>query len=95
LLPHDHLPAESGGIGAPASATSTSVTFTGQDSATWAHLIGQPTPAKPWGAQGDAWPVRFIDTEAVASGNVPVEETAEGRCHAVGHPPARTREDGH
>jgi hypothetical protein len=55
------------------------VTFTGQSSATWAHLIGQPTPAKPWGTQGDAWPVRAIDTAVVAGGNVPVEETTEGR----------------
>lgn len=54
------------------------VTFTGTPSAAWAHLVGQPTPAKPWGTQGDAWPVRCIDIEVVASGNVPVEETAEG-----------------
>lgn len=55
------------------------VTFDGRPSAAWAHLIGQPTPAKPWGTQGDAWPVRFIDTAVVAGGNVPVEETTEGR----------------
>lgn len=55
------------------------VTFDGKPSTAWSHLIGQPTPAKPWGAQGDAWPVRFIDTAVVADGNVPVEKTPEGR----------------
>ncbi|MGW5721884.1 hypothetical protein ACWEVP_37320 [Amycolatopsis sp. NPDC003865] len=55
------------------------VTFTGKPSSTWAHLVGQPTPAKPWGAKGDAWPVRFVDTVVVAGGDVPVEENAEGR----------------
>jgi hypothetical protein len=55
------------------------VTFDGNPTTTWAHLIGQPTPAKPWGTQGDAWPVRFVDTAVVADGNVPVEETTEGR----------------
>lgn len=55
------------------------VTFDGKPSVAWGHLKGQPTPAKPWGAQGDAWPVRFIDTAVVAGGNVPVEETTDGR----------------
>ncbi len=55
------------------------MTFDGKPSTAWSHLIGQPTPAKPWGTQGDAWPVRFIDTAVVADGNVPVEETTEGR----------------
>jgi hypothetical protein len=34
------------------------VTFAGQDSPSWAHLVGQPNPGKHWGRQGDAWPVR-------------------------------------
>lgn len=62
-----------------ARGTDKKVTFAGSPSATWAHLIGQPTPAKPWGTQGDAWPARTEDTAVVAGGNVPVEETAKGR----------------
>ncbi len=54
------------------------VTFTGKDSKTWAHLVGQPNPGKHWGRQGDAWPVRYIDTAVVAGGDVPVQDTPEG-----------------
>lgn len=55
------------------------VTFTGSPSTTWAHLTGQPTPATPWGRQGDAWPVKYVDTDVVAGGDVPVENTGSGR----------------
>jgi hypothetical protein len=55
------------------------VTFTGAPSITWAHLVGQPTPATPWGRQGDAWPVKYVDTDVVAGGDVPVEDTGSGR----------------
>jgi hypothetical protein len=55
------------------------VTFTGTSSETWKHLIGQPTPAVPWGRQGDAWPVKYVDTAVVAGGDVPVEQSGAGR----------------
>jgi hypothetical protein len=59
------------------------VTFAGPESQAWAHLIGQPTPATPWGRQGDAWPVRYIDTSVVAGGDVPVHDAPEGRRAVV------------
>ena len=49
----------------------------------WAHLIGQPNPGKPWGAQGDAWPVRFVDLVDVTHGDTPVHETPAGRRAVV------------
>jgi hypothetical protein len=55
------------------------VAFEGRESTNWSRLIGQPTPAKPWGTRGDAWPVRFIDTAVVAGGDVAVERTPTGR----------------
>ncbi|MGC4856557.1 hypothetical protein ACLQ24_25095 [Micromonospora sp. DT4] len=54
------------------------VTFTGSPSTTWAHLIDQPTPAAPWGRQGDAWPVKYVETAVVAGGDVLVEKTDSG-----------------
>jgi hypothetical protein len=51
-------------------------------SAAWAHLVGQPTPATPWGRQGDAWPVKYVDTAVVAGGDVAVQDS-------VGGPPGR------
>ncbi|MEV0732361.1 hypothetical protein [Polymorphospora sp. NPDC050346] len=59
------------------------VIFTGTPSTTWAHLIGQPTPAAPWGRRGDAWPVRTVATSVVAGGDVPVEDTPAGRRAVV------------
>ena len=59
------------------------VIFDGKESHAWAHLIGQPNPGKHWGRQGDAWPVRYIDTAVVAGGDVPVEDTPEGRRAVV------------
>jgi hypothetical protein len=60
------------------------VTFTGTPSATWEHLIFQPTPATPWGRQGDAWPVKYVDTAVVAGGDVPVETSSAGRRAVLG-----------
>lgn len=59
------------------------VIFTGKKSQTWAHLVGEPNPGKHWGRQGDAWPVRYIDTAIVASGDVPVQDTPEGHRAVV------------
>jgi hypothetical protein len=59
------------------------VTFTGKKSQTWAHLVGQPNPGTHWGRQGDAWPVRYVDTAIVASGDVPVQDTPEGHRAVV------------
>ena len=55
------------------------VTFDGIPSTGWAHLLGQPTPAVPWGRQGDAWPVKYVDTAVVAGGDVAIEDTPTGR----------------
>lgn len=59
------------------------VTFTGNKSQAWAHLVGQPNPGKHWGRQGDAWPVRYVDTAIVTGGDVSVESTLEGRRAVV------------
>ncbi len=59
------------------------VTFAGRKSQAWAHLVGQPNPGKHWGRQGDAWPVRYVDTAVVASGDVPVQNIPEGRRAVV------------
>lgn len=59
------------------------VTFTGRESQTWARLVGQSNPSKHWGRQGDAWPVRYIDTAVVADGEVPVQDTPEGHRAVV------------
>lgn len=60
------------------------VVFDGKPSAAWAHLIGQPTPATPWGRRGDAWPVRAIDTAVAAGGDTTVQRTEHGRRAVVG-----------
>jgi hypothetical protein len=59
------------------------VCFTGTESQTWAHLVGHPNPGTHWGRQGDAWPVRYIDTAVVAGGDVSVQDTPEGRRAVV------------
>lgn len=59
------------------------VIFTGKESQVWDHLVGQPNPGKHWGRQGDAWPVRYVDTATVTSGDVPVEDTPEGHRAVV------------
>jgi hypothetical protein len=59
------------------------VTFTGEKSQAWAHLVGQPNPGTHWGRQGDAWPVRYVDTAVVTTGDVPVQDTTEGRRAVV------------
>jgi hypothetical protein len=59
------------------------VTFVGHKSQAWAHVIGQPNPAKHWGQQGDAWPLRYIDTEVITGGDVPVQETPQGQRAVV------------
>jgi hypothetical protein len=59
------------------------VIFTGKESQAWDYLVGQPNPGKRWGRQGDAWPVRYVDTATVTSGDVPVEDTPEGHRAVV------------
>jgi hypothetical protein len=59
------------------------VIFAGKESQAWDHLVGQPNPGKHWGRQGDAWPVRYVDTATVTSGDVPVEDTPEGHRAVV------------
>jgi hypothetical protein len=60
------------------------VTFEARKSEAWGHLVGQPNPGKHWGQQGDAWPVRYVDTTVVADGDVPVQDIPEGRRAVVG-----------
>lgn len=55
------------------------VRFAGTPSTAWAHLVGQPNPGKPWGQQGYARNVQYLDTTVVAGGDVPVELTRSGR----------------
>ena len=59
------------------------VTFKGEPSAAWAHLVGLPTPGEPW-TQGQARPVKVLPTAAVAEGDAAVEETPEGKRAVVG-----------
>ncbi|MEU7802767.1 hypothetical protein AB0B10_26245 [Micromonospora arborensis] len=59
------------------------VQFAGVPSTTWAHLVGQPNPGKPWGQQGYARNVQYLDSAVVASGEVPVEESPAGRRAVV------------
>jgi hypothetical protein len=55
------------------------VRFAGTPSKAWAHLVGQPNPGKPWGQQGYARSVQYINTAVVAGGDVPVTLTQSGR----------------
>jgi len=54
------------------------VTFTGQPSQQWAHLVGLPTPGKPW-VPGQGRPVQVIPTAVLTEGEVPVADTPAGR----------------
>ncbi|GAA4203391.1 hypothetical protein [Actinocatenispora rupis] len=38
--------------------------FGGTPSTTWGHLLGQPNPGQPWGNDGYAKPVQYLDTRA-------------------------------
>ncbi len=58
------------------------VTFTGQPSQKWAHLIGMPTPGKPW-VPGQGRPVQVLPTTILTEGNVPVEDTPAGHRAVV------------
>jgi hypothetical protein len=55
------------------------VIFAGKPSSQWAYLKGHPNPGRPWGRQGDTRPVQYLDSEAVASGSVPVHRSAHGK----------------
>ncbi|GGM22989.1 hypothetical protein ACFFX1_10805 [Dactylosporangium sucinum] len=59
------------------------VRFAGTPSRTWASLVGQPNPGKPWGQQGYARNVQYLDTGVVAGGDVPVKLTRSGRRAVV------------
>jgi len=58
------------------------VTFNGQRSRKWDHLIGTPNPGKPW-VQGQGRPVQVLPTVVLIEGNVPVENTSAGRRAVV------------
>jgi hypothetical protein len=45
--------------------------------------LGQPNPGTHWGRQGDAWPVRYVDTAVVTGGDVSIESIHEGRRAVV------------
>jgi hypothetical protein len=54
------------------------VTFIGHPSQIWAHLIRTSNPGKHW-KQGMARPVQILPTAVLTGGNMPIEETPEGR----------------
>lgn len=58
------------------------VTFTGQESTRWAHLVGTPNPGRPW-TRGMARPVQYLPTKALEHGDTTVEDTVEGRRAVV------------
>jgi len=54
------------------------VTFSGTPSQRWNHLVGRPTPPKPWGRRLGAWPVKFVETEML--GRQLAVVTRNARC---------------
>jgi hypothetical protein len=59
------------------------VRFEGVPSEKWEHMIGTPTPGKPW-VPGQVRPVQVLPTSFLTTGNVPVEETATTQRAVVG-----------
>lgn len=55
------------------------VTFQGGPSQTWAHLIGTPSPGKPWGVRGMARPIQYLHTVILEGGTVEPEDTGAAR----------------
>lgn len=53
------------------------ITFRGEKSDRWGHLIGTPNPGADW-VQGAARPVKYLDTDVLTEGNVRVEEVPDG-----------------
>ncbi|MEI5582276.1 MULTISPECIES: hypothetical protein [unclassified Agromyces] len=58
------------------------VTFEGNESAEFEHLIGQQSPVPAW-KRGQARPTRYIETEIVRTGSAPVELIEDGIRRAV------------
>lgn len=58
------------------------IVFEGQESATLAHLIGQPVPGERW-VQGAVRPVKTLDTRLALGEEVSLEPTADGLLRAV------------
>ncbi|MGA1838210.1 hypothetical protein VD659_14915 [Herbiconiux sp. 11R-BC] len=52
------------------------VSFDGNDSETFAHLVGQRNPAAPW-TRGQGRPIKYVSTDVVLSGEVDIEEVSE------------------
>lgn len=55
------------------------VTFPGTHSQHWAHLINTPNPGKPWGVQGMARPIQYLDTAMIEGGTVEAEDVGTTR----------------
>jgi hypothetical protein len=54
------------------------VVFEGTESDRFEHLIGTPSPGRPW-VRGQARPVQYLDTAVVTDGAAPVEAAPAGR----------------
>jgi hypothetical protein len=54
------------------------VRFAGEVSNTWQHLIGTANPGEPW-TQGQARPVKYLDTRVLTEGTVQTEDFGGGR----------------
>lgn len=54
------------------------VTFTGQASDRWAHLLGEPVPGTPW-VKGAARPVKVLDSTLVRDRSIPPSADSRGR----------------
>jgi hypothetical protein len=65
--------------GTAARDTEARVTFQGNPSHTWAHLIGTPNPGKPWGVRGMARPIQYMHTATLQGGTVEPEENGTSR----------------
>lgn len=58
------------------------VIFTGTQSTTWDHLIGQPNPGKRW-VRGQSRPIQYLDTTTLTGGTVEPETADGGTIRAI------------
>lgn len=69
------------------------IVFEGIESATWKHLVGQENPGEHW-TQGQARPVKYLDTKVLTDGDVPIEEVVQGSRAVLDGFILTVREDG-
>lgn len=58
------------------------VTFAGEASDRWAHLLGEPVPGTPW-VKGAARPVKVLDSALVRDQSIPPSEDSMGRLTSM------------